>query len=354
MPSFSTRSWKPACVWRAASLAVLLLLGGCAQLTLLTSEDLTADIEKARREQDFRTARYLINSAADTHPQYESIRAQASKLDREISDFEKQVHRETLSLARAGNWRAAHERLDTATDRLPDSAALASTRSALEQREERVQAQAVSALLLAEGRWLADHGLQVRTLDQLTSSAARRAHKTLAERRSELVLELSELGQWFAQQEDWQRTHQLLSLSRELAADGSPASELERKASQALTSASYRKRQQQVRRQRDQAEALLGAYRDSGNLSDLLKARDYISAHSDTLERLDQEVTQLCQQIMRAGLGEGENLYAQGKYLQAQQAWQRILPISPEHPELNKKLERVGRVLQNLEALQRD
>lgn len=353
MPSFSTRSWKPACPLRAASLALLLsLVSGCAQLTLMTSDDLSAEVANAREEKDFRTARYLIASTPETHPDYASVQSQAAALEQDIVSFEQNARKEILSLARAGNWQAAHQRLDEAFDRLPGSESLEATATTLSEREQRVEAQALSALLLAEGRALLEHNLQLRTLEQLTTPEARREYKTLSRRQQELAADMDRLGRWFAGQEDWRRTHDLLALSRQLGGAGAGASELERQASQALTSASYRKKQQRVRQQRDKAEALLSAYRQSGELDDLLKAREYISANSAQLETLDQEVTQMCQDLLRAGLSEGENLYALGNYQQAQKAWQRVLPISPGHPELNKKLERVSRVLDNLKALQ--
>lgn len=191
-------------------LFLLLLSSGCARLTLMTSEDVVADINRAIELQDFNKAWYYTENIRTTHPQYADVAALREPLLRSISSFESAQIKRAQQLASAGRWHEAFDVLDAAKANWRNSKDLDAAYQALERREALLFNRLRTELLVDEARWLY---ARLGTLEQLETLHRRDASEisdALERRRVELVSTLTELGNEFAAEEDWVRTRDLL------------------------------------------------------------------------------------------------------------------------------------------------
>lgn len=333
-------------------LFLLLFTSGCARLTLMTSEDVVADINRARELQDFNKAWYYTENIRSTHPQYDDVVALREPLLRDISNFESAQIKRAQQLASAGRWHEAFDVLDAAKANWRNSEALDTAYQALERREALLFNRLRTELLVDEARWL--HA-RLGTLEQLETLHRRDASEisdALQRRRAELVSTLTELGNAFAAEEDWVRTRDLLGAAQQLSgSDQVPAALVT--ARKQLSLEANRNRRAREEKVQNRAMTLLEAYEESRSLSDLLAARDFISGnnHSGQLDQYASRLEAICQQRYQLGLQEGDALYAQGRYEDAFQAWENVARIYPGDAELEKKMERARKVLSNLKAL---
>ena len=339
---------------RVSTLALfaLLFLSGCARLTLMTSEDVVADINRAREAQDFNKAWYYSENIRSTHPQYDDVVALRTSLQRDISSFESAQIQRAQQLAGAGRWHEAFDVLDAAKAQWRNSDNLDAAYKALEKREALLFNRLRTELLVDEARWL--HA-RLGTLEQLETLHRRDASEisdALKHRRAELVSTLTDLGNAFAAEEDWVRTRDLLGAAQQLSGtDEAPAALVT--ARKQLSLEANRSRRAREEKVQNKAVTLLEAYEESRSLSDLLAARDFISNNNQS-GQLDQYASRLeaiCQQRYQLGMQEGDALYAQGRYDDAFQAWENVARIYPGDAELEKKMDRARKVLSNLKAL---
>lgn len=329
-----------------------LFINGCARLTLATSDDVVAEVNRAREQQNFTKAWYYIEHIRSTHPQYDAVSALRDPVLNDINAFETAEIQRARQLAGAGRWHEAFEVLDAARARWQKSGKLDAAYVALEKREAVLFNRLRTELLLDEASWL--HA-RLGTLEQLETLNRRDASDisgALQRRRAELVDTLTELGNAFAEQEDWVRTRDLLSAAQRLSgSDEVPAALATARKQVSLEVNRHRRaREEQVQ---SKAVSLLEAYDRSDSLADLLAARDFISNNNQN-GQLDQYASRLeaiCQQRYQLGIQEGDALYAEGRYEDAFQTWERITGIYPGDAELEKKMERARKVLSNLKAL---
>lgn len=330
----------------------LLFINGCARLTLATSDDVVAEVNRAREQQNFAKAWYYIENIRSTHPQYDAVSGLREPLLNDINAFETAEIQRARQLAGAGRWHEAFETLETARGRWQKSDTLDAAYKALEKRESVLFNRLRTELLLDEASWL--HA-RLRTLEQLETLHRRDASdisNALQRRRVELVNTLTELGNAFADEEDWVRTRDLLSAAQRLSGSDEVPAALATARKQVSQEASRHRRAKEEQVQ-NKAVTLLDAYEKSLSLADLLAARDFISSNNQN-GQLDQYASRLeaiCQQRYQLGLQEGDALYAQGRYEDAFLMWQSIAGIYPGDAELEKKMERARKVLSNLKAL---
>ncbi len=333
-------------------LILIILLSGCARLTLLTSADIVAELQQAEQEQDFNRAWYYLENIRETHPQYDQVPMLRSKLESSTQAFEQDRITQARSLASAGRWPEAFATLDDAQRKWRQSDTLRSEEQALRDRETLLFNRLRTDLLLDEARWLASKQATVRQLSTLDREDALAMKDYLEQRKVELVDTLNFLGEAFAAQEDWPRTRDLFTASMQLSGqkDAPPALVTARQHLSKLASKHRIAREQKVQ---NQALDLLNKYDKSLALKDLLAAREYISTNNNggQLDQYASRLEAICKQRFRQGLSEGEALYAQGKYEQAYDTWQSVSQIYPGDAELEKKIDRARKVLTNLKAL---
>ena len=119
--------------------------------------------------------------------------------------------------------------------------------------------------------------------------------------------------------------------------------------------AAHRRDQAVSARTRQRADALIEAYRKSGTIDDLVAARDYLQKNNQdgTLDEVASSLEGLCRERFNQGIRKGDSFYAAGNYPQAEKIWLEVSPLYPGDSELSGKIDRVRRVLGNLQNLKR-
>ena len=348
----------PRAVPSSKPLVALLLLLSLAQTGCVRhaapDEDLVSQVSAARAEGDLKRALDLTGRAADTHPQHGDMQRARTQILRDIETRQKQRIQEADALASSGRWQEAFALLETLQREWRQSELIASARHELENRQNNRLKQLQADLLVAEGNWLRSQHSQIGQLTTLADGGAQRLATQLAQRRSEVVASLNALGQHFGTLQDWSRTRDLLDLARQLS-DSGQRDPLLAEAEQRLASAAHRQERAASQRARQQGESLLERYRTSRTIEDLVAARDYLQRHNrdGRLDDIASRLESLSRERFRQGLRQGDNRYASGDYAGARQAWREIAPLYPEDNDLGSRLDRVDRVLQNLQRLER-
>ncbi len=342
-------------------LTALIMLSGCARLALMQSEDPLADLQKARADNHYDRALYIAEHLDGDHPDHERVQDLLPRLRAEIETFEQEKIEHAEQLARQGEWEQVWQVLADAMNQWRPSSTLRQARERLREREEYQRRKTTGDLLLAETRWRLSSSEQAARLTNYTDAASEHRYEHWRQRNRELAEELVEHGRWFVEREDWQRAHDYLSSARALHADTVPRDLLARarEKHQALSRRSQarqeRRRQQQTRQRREKARSLLAQYRDSGELDALLQLRALVREHGGEYlpEELTARVEILSRERFRTAMNEGDARYARGDYREARAIWQKVEPLAPPDSELPEKLERVERVLEKLQNLEK-
>lgn len=331
---------------------LFMTLGGCARLTLMTSSDITASLAQARESENFNLAWYYLDNIKESNAEYEQISSQRDALSKQTEAFENTNISHAQKLASAGRWQEAFDTLTKAVQKWRRSETLVDAEQTLRARETLLFNRLRTDLLVDEARWLAAEQNTLTEMGTLEREDALSLTAEMNERKSVLISTLNELGESFAEREDWIRTRDLLSASRALSGDPETPPSLAT-AQRHLANEQNRNKRAQEQKVQNKAISLLNNYETSRSLADLLNAREYISQNNRS-GQLDQHAARLeaiCQKRFNQGLNDGDALYAQGRYQEALHTWQNIRDIYPRNVELDKKMERATRVINNLKAL---
>lgn len=362
MPSFLSNSSRMAtAIWPARPdlqrpLLLLLLtfaLASCARLEVMVSDDIEADILAALDADDYRRASRLLSGVSPKHPDYETIAALDSRIRASQENYQRRKIAEAADLANGRRWQQAHALLKDVAARSPrGDSAIADAEDKLATRERIYYERLEGQVLLGKAQWLADTTPRQPRLAELTLRDASRLTRELDAMKQETAARLTELGRAAGAREEWMTARDLLRAAQQLAPSAEPDPVLEA-AQTWLNSNASKKRKRTESAQQAEADRLIAAYRDSGDLAQLLAARQYVEAHTrgSHLEQARQEVASLCLEQFDQGMRDGEKRYASGDYEGALEQWRAIQPIFPNHSELEKKMARVYRVLESLESL---
>ncbi|KZZ23151.1 hypothetical protein A3754_03465, partial [Alcanivorax sp. HI0083] len=209
---------------------------------------------------------------------------------------------------------------------------------------ERRQAQAVAML--------ANDRLEQQLAD-FHAPHAKQERQKLAEERQQLIQDLTTLGEYFGEREQWMLARDLLRSAHQLAPQAKPSPVLAQ-AQQVLNNEEQRARAKRNLALQTQAEQLMSRYQRNGQLQSLLAARAFLNRHpgNPALASHRKRLEQWCRRRFAEEMNTGEALYARGQYREAYRIWKQVAPLYPDNEELNKKLERSQRVLSNLRSLQ--
>jgi len=330
-----------------------LLLGGCSHQALMDA-DLNDELNAARSNGDYVKALRVIDRAPSEHPQYELIQQQREPLLKEIDRYQQQQIKEANNLVRSGRWQEALDLIRDVKKQWRDSPALIEAEQSLFARQQLRLHQLHADLLVAEADWLATQHERTNQLEALADRQAEKLAREVRYRQNNVAEEMALLGQFFAEQQDWQRTRALLDGERKLRGSterGPLLLEAEKK----LAGVAHRREQASSQRAREQARVLIDAYRQSSAINDLVKARDYLQKNNldGALDEMASDLEVLCRKQFNKGLRDGDSLYAAGRYQQAKKVWLEVSPLYPGDNELAGKIERVQRVLDSLESLKK-
>ena len=182
---------------------------------------------------------------------------------------------------------------------------------------------------------------------------AKQERQTLAEERQQLIQDLTTLGEYFGEREQWMLARDLLRSAHQLAPQTKPSPVLAQ-AQQVLNNEEQRARAKRNLALQTEAEQRMSRYQRNGQLQSLLAARAFLNRHpgNPALASHRKRLEQWCRRRFAEEMNTGEALYARGQYREAYRIWKQVAPLYPDNEELNKKLERSQRVLTNLRSLQ--
>ncbi len=333
-----------------AGLVMAALLGGCATLG-----DPERRVSEALAEDNYASAAAIIEDTHPDHDQYALLQEQYPGIILASDQYRQRLILEAEAMSRKQRWQQAHTLIEAHRDKVVDPSALDELLTALTSLEEYqfnqllAERRRAQALALRESTGLTDK------LSGFHLPRAKQERQQLANERFVVVEDLTRLGEYFAQRQQWLLARDLLSAAHRLAPDQPPSAQLA-KAQQILNDASQRARARHNRGLLTEAEQLMARYQRNGQLESLLAARHFLKQHQnnpvlvDHRERLEQWARRRFSEEMNTG----EALYARGQYREAYRIWKQVAPLYPDNEELNKKLERSRRVLANLRNLQDD
>lgn len=333
---------------KASSLLCALAFSGCA--TLGNPEQ---DVSDALAEHDYARAASIVDNTSPKHAQYELLQTQYEGILLASKEYRQRLVIEAEALGRKQQWDNAFALLEGQRDKVIDPSAIDELTATLSLWEgtqlnqllaERREAQAKSMLETA------------RLSEQLASFHDPRAKAEKARLDDEyalLVADLTRLGEYFADRQQWVQARDLLRYAHQLAPDQPPSAQLAR-AQQVLNDADQQARAKRNRALQTEAELLMARYQRNGQLQSLLAARNFLDTHRDNsaLTSHRKRLEQWARRRFAEEMNTGEALYARGQYKEAYRIWKQLAPLYPNDEELNKKLERSRRVLSNLKSLQ--
>ncbi|MHA7916693.1 hypothetical protein [Alloalcanivorax xenomutans] len=335
--------------------ALLLLVGlialSACQTTPPPPEVTRESLQQALHEHRYREALTMLDTRLLQDPDQPELSQQREDIIKASREYREQTLAEAQRLAGQEQWRDAQGLLESTGGHLIHPGPLVALRESLHQQEAQRLRQRLSEWWQAQARALLDSATLDSTLTGYTLPEAGQTLELRQALKADLSERLTEVGNTYAEQGDWSRAQRALHLAHQLQPD-QPAPEALGQAQQVLARARQRAEQQQTQRQRERSESLMAAYRESGSLKDLLAIREYLrSAPNNHLTALRDEVETLCRERYTKDMATGDALYARGEYQAAYAIWQELKPLAPDNVELNKKLERTRRVLNNLRAL---
>ncbi len=336
---------------RATALGIALLLSGCASFNPFLAPE--QRVSAALKDHQYRQALAIIDDTGEQHPQYALLQEQRKGVLQASREYRLQAQARAEELADREQWRQACDTLTDSRDRVVEPAPLEELLATLRNRHDRQLRDLLNRAYLAEARALLETDSVDDDLAPYTDRRARDARSWRAQRRELLYNGLLEQGQAYADQGQWQRALTSLETAQRLRPDSDMPDALQ-KARRTLHTARDQARDARDQARRREAEERVARYRQSGKLDDLLAARTFLLQHQNDgeLTPLRRQVDVWARQRFQRALARGEALYAKGDYQGAYRLWKSVAPLDPENPELSQKLERGGKVLENLRSLE--
>lgn len=336
----------------AFPLLMLALLGGC--VTIPMDVDAEAELAAARKAGDHARALEIVERISPKHPQYDTLLMQRESVLKEVAQHQQQRIQEASNLASSGRWQEAFAVIDQLSREWRNSTLVAEARQELEQRQQLRFRQLAADVLVSESKWLLGREASTEQLNTLTQKEALDMARQLIARRANIAEQMSQLGHYFAEQKDWQRTRDLLDGARLLNRSAERDPQLVT-AERQLANVANRQVRAAAQRTRQRADTLIEQYRKTESIKDLIAARDYLQSNNQdgSLDEGATRLESLSRERFRTGLKRGDSLYAAGDYAAAEKIWKEVAPLYPNDTELAGKLERVRRVLENLKTLGR-
>lgn len=328
-----------------------LWLASCTHLAPSTDNFYTA-LEQHR----FHDAQQIVNrlsSAASNEEQQKDREQLEQKLVAAETQFASQSISQAKALEKQQNLQEAIDLLTENADKLSQpSEQLNQLLDTLVQKQTKHVNQQFNRTLVSEALWMLEQKSTIQQLSQQqNNSEAQQTAGQLITRQPILAQQLISMGQYFANERQWYTSDRNLTLAQQLGAELPEG--LHGEVKQHLQQFRQRRQDRQNQHYRQEANQRIAKYNKSQQLADLLAARDYVEANKDTgvLDQQEKQITLLCRERFEKDMKLGDSFYTNGNYVSAQRIWKRIAPLYPDHPELNKKLERVNKVRQSLRQL---
>lgn len=342
---------------RSVVIALLFLLGACAEFSAFTT-DAQLRVEKLLDEEEYSQALAIISRIDSSNPNYDALQEQRKTILIRMKSFEKNKLRETKRLQKQNRWAEAIGGIDAALVKIPTSEALLKQRELLlSGRTRYIQRK---SLQLAE--ILAQNIPNTRALLDKIHSA--NPQQTQASDQREVVEQQARFAREVliaATKEDikrgsWTHAHSTIKYANALMKDDESLA-LQKKVERALKSRerkSYKKQQQsQVKLKTEKLKQLNLALANQQLADAQIIANDLLPWKDDEdvtpiLNNLDRQISATVLRLTQ----EGQTNYTKGLLDLAIEQWQQALTLSPDQSELQTRLRRAQIFRDNYEKLQ--
>lgn len=337
-------------MYKASSLTLAMVLAGC---TTLGNPHPESDVSAALKQHDYTRAAAIIEQTKPGHPEYPVLQEQYPGIRQASKAYRQHIILQAQELGRNQQWDDAFTLLNENRDKVLNPAAIDELSTALSSQEERQLNQLLAERRQAQAVAMLAHDRLEQQLADFHAPHAKQERQDLAEERQQLIQDLTTLGEYFGEREQWMLARDLLRSAHQLAPQAEPSPVLAQ-AQQVLNNEEQRARAKRNLALQTQAEQLMSRYQRNGQLQSLLAARAFLNRHpgNPALASHRKRLEQWCRRRFAEEMNTGEALYARGQYREAYRIWKQVAPLYPDNEELNKKLERSQRVLSNLRSLQ--
>ncbi len=319
-------------------------------------------------DREFGRALDALGQIDPKDPDYSKASKVRKQLERQATEYEQQVRKETAQKQKKGDWAAVLDQYDEALAKHPKSVVIKDGLAKLHLQQRETLDQLEQKRLIQHGEWLRDvlpvyH--EIANVDPRNSEAQNRLKRIIGEAKA-ISQELALLGNKALADNDLNTAEATLPLAFKLNND--PVIEESLKALRAKQK--QRSTQLQQTRRKKEQRAREKQKKKEDTISTLVKRfdsafakQDYHSArnHLTELKKVDRRYGKL--PAMNLSLQKaidnkvarlfdaGVSAYSRGLFEQAAQEWRNALKLEPNHQQAKENLERAEKVIKNLERL---
>lgn len=344
---------RPKLFLNIISLIIVLSLTSCASF-YAQQPGLAGQIDQWRDKSDYDKALNTIAKLKPDHPNYQQLMALAPTIERERSNYIKQILAEAKQYSISQDWVGATKSIDQALLRLPSSPELIEQRRYYDnKRLERVEMDKAS-ILIAQAKYIItarpyQESMLYNASSKFFASNIYNNFNTAAKQASR---ELYVLGARYWNEKKVVQAREALTLSIQTA----PNSLSEELLAEVLELEQYNRRiarANALKKADDQWPELVQSYSNRIENDDYLGAERILKemnalGFSDSTayqERFDQ----LKQERVKALTIRGNKLYNTGLIAEAIESWEQAQKLAPNNTTISQNLERARTFLGNLE-----
>ena len=194
-------------MYKASSLTLATVLAGC---TTFGNPHPESDISAALEQHDYARAATIIEETKPGHPEYPALQEQYPGIRQASKAYRQHIIQQAQELGRNQQWEDAFTLLNKNRDKVLNPAAMDELSTALSTLEERQLNHLLAERRQAQATAMLAHDRLEQQLAAFHAPHAKQERQTLAEERQQLVQDLTTLGEYFGEREQWMQARDLL------------------------------------------------------------------------------------------------------------------------------------------------
>ena len=207
-------------MYKASSLTLVTVLAGC---TTFGNPHPESDISAALEQHDYARAAAIIEQTKPRHPEYPALQEQYPGIRQASKAYRQHIIQQAQELGRKQQWEDAFRLLDDNRDKVLNPAAMDELSAALTTLEERQLNQLLAERRQAQATAMLANDRLEQQLANFHAADAKQERQTLAEERQQLIQDLTTLGEYFGEREQWMLARDLLRSAHQLAPQTKPS-----------------------------------------------------------------------------------------------------------------------------------
>lgn len=338
----------------------LLLLHGCAVVDNINLRDNRVEqVDLYLSQDEFSKALALIADTPKNDPQAPQLEKKRRAILADLEKFEQQTITTALEQERNRDWPGAKQTYKDALQKLYHSKILETEQASMLLRfQESVNILELEKLIVSGESLNKRIPLQRRLHENDPNDITIRwTYFQTKNDAEDVALKLLKAGEEMLEKGNLAMAQRLLPLAAELFPD--PRTETAAvNLNTILKTKKTRKQKDRRKIEKKQDKLTIEAFNRAMALGDLKEARRQLASLSRPMkktapvglmtERLDEAIGKW----VTKEISMGDAFYRDGKYEQAQKAWQNILDLLPEHETVLRKSERTQKIIEKLDTLQ--